>query len=79
VRSRTRTLSDRIRKQFTAQRPFRCDTCEWRGWLPPPRVGHQPAIDAPATPDLARLDYAAASVAPHSGDYRGRFSPRDLS
>ena len=79
VRSRTRTLPDRIRKQFTAQRPFRCDTCEWRGWLPPPRVGHQPAIETPATPDLSGLDYAAAAVAPHSGDYRGRFSPRDLS
>ena len=79
VRSRTRTLPDRIRKQFSAQRPFRCDTCDWRGWLPPPRVGHQPAGEAPATPDLSRLDYAAATARPHSGDYRSRFSPRDLS
>ena len=79
VRSRARTLSDRIRKQFTAQRPFRCDTCEYRGWQPLPRVGHQPAMDAPATPDLARLDYAAAAASPNAGDYRNRFSPRDLS
>ena len=78
VRSRTRTMRDRVRKQFTAQRPFRCDSCEWRGWLPPPRVGHQPSVDAATTPpDLSRLDYVAA--APNGGEYPPRFSPRDLS
>jgi predicted RNA-binding Zn-ribbon protein involved in translation (DUF1610 family) len=32
-RSRPRGLIERVRKHFTALRPYRCHSCEWRGWL----------------------------------------------
>lgn len=31
-RSRTRTALERLRRQFTMKRPFRCHACNWRGW-----------------------------------------------
>jgi hypothetical protein len=30
--SKTRTRWEKLRKQVTAKRPFRCHCCEWRGW-----------------------------------------------
>jgi hypothetical protein len=30
--SRTRTNWERIRRQWTGKRPYRCHTCQWRGW-----------------------------------------------
>lgn len=32
-RSRPHGLVERVRKYFTALRPYRCHTCQWRGWL----------------------------------------------
>jgi FlaA1/EpsC-like NDP-sugar epimerase len=75
LRSRTRTIGERVRKEFTADRPYRCDSCEWRGWLQPPRVGAQSPIEPLAIPDLSRLDHATPA---HAGDRRASFSPRDL-
>ena len=75
LRSRTRTIGERVRKEFTAQRPFRCDSCDWRGWLQPPRVGAQSPIEPPAIPDLSGIDYTTSAQA---ADRRGSFSPRDL-
>ncbi len=31
-RSRTRTFVERLRRQFSARRLFRCEACGWRGW-----------------------------------------------
>jgi len=75
-RSRSHSMAERVRKQLTAQRLFRCEACGWRGWLLPPNVGEPPPIEAPVTPDLSTLDYA---VAPHMMAHRASFSPRDLS
>jgi len=75
LRSRTRTIGERVRKEFTADRPYRCDSCEWRGWLAPPRVGAQTPVDPLPVPDLSTLDHATPT---HAVDRRGSFSPRDL-
>jgi len=32
-RSRTRTIGETLKKQFTRKRPYRCHRCGWRGWL----------------------------------------------
>lgn len=31
-RSRTRTFLERLRRQFSTRRLFRCEACGWRGW-----------------------------------------------
>jgi hypothetical protein len=31
-RSRTRSVVERFRRNFTGKAPFRCDGCGWRGW-----------------------------------------------
>jgi FlaA1/EpsC-like NDP-sugar epimerase len=74
-RSRTRKLRERIRREFTAQRPFRCTDCGWRGWLKPePCADHAP-LERQAPPDLASIDSALAPIA--ASERRG-FSPRNL-
>lgn len=30
--SRTRTGWEKFRRRLTGRRPYRCHTCEWRGW-----------------------------------------------
>jgi predicted RNA-binding Zn-ribbon protein involved in translation (DUF1610 family) len=73
-RSRVRWLSERVKKGFTAERPYRCDDCGWRGWLVPLHFGETVHVDTPATPDLRTLD----SVAAVPTVSRPRFSPRNL-
>src|SRR5262249_44175188 len=42
-RSRTRKLREKVRREFTLRRPFRCTDCGWRGWLmPEPSADHTP-------------------------------------
>jgi FlaA1/EpsC-like NDP-sugar epimerase len=74
-RSRTRSVSDRVRRRFTAERPFRCEACAWRGWVRPLHPGGQVPLGDPGTSNLAVLDHA---ISPHAVAHRGAFSPRDL-
>ena len=32
-RSRTRNWWERWRKEITGKRPYRCSSCNWRGWM----------------------------------------------
>ena len=74
-RSKSRTIIERAKRQFTAERLFRCDACGWRGWLIPlVRLEGDPVMDD-AGPDLATLDDAVKSN-PVAG--RPSFSPRNL-
>ena len=60
-RSKTRTAFERYRRQFTMKRPYRCHTCNWRGWAPDaaPAVAPGDVLDAPAPPsDLGAIDAA---------------------
>jgi FlaA1/EpsC-like NDP-sugar epimerase len=75
-RSRVRTLAERVRKELTSQRPFRCEDCGWRGWLMPAPAGDHPPLEQPVSPDLASLDSA---VGPFAGTARRGFSPRNLN
>jgi FlaA1/EpsC-like NDP-sugar epimerase len=74
-RSKARTLPERVRRNLSVQRLFRCTTCEWRGWLLPLHVVAADALDPMAVPDLATLDIALQGSAPAR---RRSFSPRDL-
>lgn len=74
-RSRARTLSERMRRNYSAKRLFRCADCNWRGWLIPLDFGDPDATEPAATPDLAALDSAVQTV--HM-PLRRSFSPRDL-
>lgn len=74
-RSRARTLAERVRRNHSDKRLFRCDECGWRGWLVPLHFG-QPADSAsPAVPDLLALDDAVKAF---QMPLRRSFSPRDL-
>jgi FlaA1/EpsC-like NDP-sugar epimerase len=74
-RSRSRTLSERLRRSLSTRRLYRCDECNWRGWLIPLEFGEAAAAPAPA-PDMAVLDSALQGM-PMS--LRRSFSPRDLN
>jgi hypothetical protein len=74
-RSRVRNLPERVRRNFSARRLFRCDDCNWRGWLIPLDFGDFDPITVPDTPDLGSLDSALHAVRP---THRRGFSPRDL-
>jgi FlaA1/EpsC-like NDP-sugar epimerase len=76
ARSRAKTLPERVRRGFSAQRLFRCTTCQWRGWLFPLHVNDAPAVEPSVIPDFSALDLALqASAQPE----RPAFSPSDLN
>jgi predicted RNA-binding Zn-ribbon protein involved in translation (DUF1610 family) len=59
-RSRSRNFYERLRRQFSTKRLFRCDACGWRGWgieleRPEPREEEQKPPKVPP-PDLEALD-----------------------
>jgi FlaA1/EpsC-like NDP-sugar epimerase len=74
-RSRARTLAERVRRNHSDKRLFRCDQCEWRGWLVPLEFVGADAPDPGDVPDLAALDYAVQGL---QAPARRAFSPRDL-
>ena len=74
-RSKAKNLPERVRRQFSARRLFRCTTCRWRGWLLPMHINDADAVESAAMPDLAALDVALQASAP---THRRSFSPRDL-
>jgi FlaA1/EpsC-like NDP-sugar epimerase len=74
-RSRARHVVERLRRDRTAERLFRCEACGWRGWLVPLVTIEGARADEIVAPDLENLDRAVALVAPA---HRAAFSPRDL-
>jgi len=75
-RSRARTVPERIRKELTSKRLFRCSDCGWRGWLVPLEFGERVPVETLPAPDLTLLDSA---VMGQSQGRRPGFSPRNLS
>jgi hypothetical protein len=60
-RSRTRNVFERLRRQFTVKRPYRCHACNWRAWAADGTraVSPQNAPDPAAPPpDLGAIDTA---------------------
>lgn len=52
-RSQARFPLERLRKAFTARRPFRCHSCGWRGWI----LAMEPAVTYTVPADsVERLD-----------------------
>ena len=75
-RSRARTLPERIKKDFTGERLYRCDDCGWRGWLEPLEVWQDATGTPTPAPDLESVD--AAIQAEGTAKRRSSFSPRNL-
>jgi len=75
-RSRARSRWERIRKEFTSSRLFRCEKCGWRGWSIPVEHGDALPVDHTSPPDLRLLD---AHVSPAPLQTRARFAPRNLN
>jgi len=75
-RSRARSRWERVRKEFSATRLYRCDTCGWRGWSAPLAPTESVPIEQSSPVDLRSVDarVASASVSP-----RTQFSPRNLN
>jgi FlaA1/EpsC-like NDP-sugar epimerase len=74
-RSRARSLPERVRRNFSVQRLYRCTSCDWRGWLLPLQFSDLDAAETAAAPDLVALDAALQSLRPPT---RRSFAPRDL-
>jgi FlaA1/EpsC-like NDP-sugar epimerase len=75
-RSRAKSLPERVRRGFSAQRLFRCTTCQWRGWLFPLHVNNAPSVEPSVIPDLSALDVALQTS---TQTERRAFSPSDLN
>jgi FlaA1/EpsC-like NDP-sugar epimerase len=72
-RSRARNFFERMRRNRSAERLFRCTSCGWRGWLIPlVSIEGLPPVEAP---DFDNIDKAVVTPAPEP---RRPFSPRDL-
>jgi FlaA1/EpsC-like NDP-sugar epimerase len=74
-RSRARRPVDRVRRLITSRRMYRCDECQWHGWLEPVETMAPPSAYVPP-PDLSSLDGPSATQSPRAR--RPSFSPRDL-
>lgn len=65
-RSHARSFVERLRKRFSAQRPFRCGRCDWRGWMTLVESGDYAPVDDLAPPDFVSLDSTmGAAPSPH--------------
>jgi FlaA1/EpsC-like NDP-sugar epimerase/predicted RNA-binding Zn-ribbon protein involved in translation (DUF1610 family) len=58
-RSRTRS-TEMVRRQFTNRRPYRCDECDWRGWIDPTPVVPGEALLPTFNLDLSGLESVQA-------------------
>ena len=65
--SRAKSLWERLRKEVTRKRPYRCPDCDWRGW----RVDAGPTF----TPEERRA--AARALAPEPPNLKGTPLARD--
>jgi FlaA1/EpsC-like NDP-sugar epimerase len=74
-RSRARTIQERLKKEITAERLFRCDDCGWRGWLAPLPPAMPVAVEVIQPPDWPSLD---SEVELQPVARRQSFSPRNL-
>jgi hypothetical protein len=74
-RSRARNFVERMRRNRSAERLFRCDGCGWRGWLIPLVSIESESLQTAPPPDFENIDSVVISPPP---DPRRAFSPRDL-
>jgi len=74
-RSHARSLPERVKRGFSHQRLFRCDSCGWRGWLVPLEFGDHQPMEARPAPDLSSLDSVSYPI---QGQPRQTFAPRNL-
>lgn len=65
-RSRSRNWSERLLKALRWERLYRCDGCEWRGWLVPMTFARGEVPEATAPVDLSGLDTDSGGLVPPS-------------
>jgi hypothetical protein len=67
-RSRYRGVFEKVRRRLFAKRPYRCWSCDWRGWLKPPPASHVQGMAAWARlvdpPDLDKIEAAVRDPEP---------------
>jgi hypothetical protein len=68
-------MVERMRRHRSPERLFRCDACDWRGWLMPLISIESELADAAPAPDLSEIDRAVDRSAPIA---RKSFMPRNL-
>jgi FkbM family methyltransferase len=61
-RSRASSVSERVRKRYTAKRLYRCPRCGWRGWALPFEGGHLRPEFIPEIAPLAADAFASLDV-----------------
>jgi hypothetical protein len=65
--SRSRSQWERLRKEITGKRPFRCSACRWRGW----------GVDSGPTFTAQELAIASGALAPAPPNLTGAGFGRD--
>jgi hypothetical protein len=70
-RSRSKTFLERLRRQFTMKRLFRCEACGWRGWGVETEANADRRDQVPSElppPDLGAIDETLEALATRSSD-----------
>jgi hypothetical protein len=75
-RSRARSVTERLLRDWKSERLYRCADCNWRGWLVPLEFPAPAAPESISAPDLALLDPEQDELAAAGAR---SFSPRNLS
>jgi hypothetical protein len=75
-RSKARNVFERLRKERTPQRLYRCDACGWRGWLTPIELVNVATIGVQPALDLGALDTAMRAGGSHMA---ATFSSRNMN
>ena len=65
-RSRARSATERVRRAMSTERPFRCTSCGWRGWMAV--LDHGPAAAPPVPAEAPTLDDLDIEVAAGARD-----------
>jgi FlaA1/EpsC-like NDP-sugar epimerase len=74
-RSHARSVLERMRRNISTERLFRCDACGWRGWLMPLVSIESEVADHGPAPDFGQIDDAVSRSVPAA---RPTFLPRNL-
>jgi predicted RNA-binding Zn-ribbon protein involved in translation (DUF1610 family) len=75
-RSRARSVTERLMRDWKTERLYRCADCGWRGWLMPLEFPTPATTESVPSPDLTSLDEQEGELV---GAGSRPFSPRNLA
>jgi uncharacterized protein with PIN domain len=79
-RSHSQDSADRVRRNFSAKRKYRCHVCDWKGWLDETRLVYPSISLVGSIPTVSGEDVDIPSILLDTGDAEPTFQvPMDAS